>query len=74
MTTKAGKFELTNPTINGLSSLAPKYKDPTTVVKQSREPINIRSIPEMHFITNKKITLQPQNGILSAALSQRPSH
>jgi hypothetical protein len=67
MTTKAGKFELTNPTINGLSSLAPKYKDPTTVVKQSREPINIRSIPEMYFITNKKIiTFQPQKALAAS--------
>jgi hypothetical protein len=55
--TKAGRFVLTKPAINGLISRVPKYRVPSTVVKQSNEPNTIKSKPEKYF-TNKNIPLQ----------------
>jgi hypothetical protein len=51
--TKAGRFVLTKPAIKGLSSIVPKYRVPITVVKQSKEPIKIRSKLEMFFVLSK---------------------
>jgi hypothetical protein len=40
---KAPMFVLAMPAIKGFNSLAPEYRTPITVVKQSMEPIRIRS-------------------------------
>jgi hypothetical protein len=40
---KAPMFVLTMPAIKGFNSLAPEYRTPITVVKQSMEPTRIRS-------------------------------
>jgi curved DNA-binding protein CbpA len=52
--TNAGRFVLTKLEINGLSSCVPKYMVPTTVVKQSMEPMKINSELAMYFTTKKK--------------------
>jgi hypothetical protein len=43
MTTKLERLELTTPARTGFASLKPKNMPPTTVVKQSIEPIKIRN-------------------------------
>jgi hypothetical protein len=62
-TTNAGRFELINHPITGLSSRVRKNSMPTTVVKQSIEPIKISSRPETYFIANKKLAPLTEKGV-----------
>ena len=41
-TKKAPMFVLTMPAMKGFNSVAPEYRTPITVVKQSMEPMKIR--------------------------------
>jgi hypothetical protein len=54
MITNAGRFVLTKAEIKGFSSCVPKYRVPTTVVKQSIEPIRISNKLARYFTTNNK--------------------
>jgi hypothetical protein len=48
-TKKAPMFVLTMPAMKGFNSVAPEYRTPITVVKQSMEPMKIR---RKHGITS----------------------